>query len=234
MNNESLRVKTIENLRIEMANIFNEFDQPEQGRKMLETLKPYVIDFRNAVIEFEVASCVFSPVDFGSCSYSTNPEKLEQFLKLISFNPFVMWLNEQPDFINAKNYLSNQQLLPIDKKIKSKDDYDCFYMLETILATLIQFSSINEDSLNKSIKNINNKRVLRAAMQNLKEHLDKKMKEDVLRAVLDGRLEVDEAEKVLALFKSQSCVVSDYKINTTDPIEASKIYQKIMTGTYKK
>lgn len=57
----------------------------------------------------------------------------------------------------------------------------------------------------------------------------KKMKEDVLRAVLDGRLEVDEAEKLLTLFKSQSCVASVYKINTTDPVEASKIYQQIMT-----
>jgi hypothetical protein len=63
---------------------------------------------------------------------------------------------------------------------------------------------------------------------------EKKMKKNIFQAVLDGRLEVDEAEKVLALFKSQSCAVSDYKINTTDPIEASKIYQQIMTGTYKK
>jgi hypothetical protein len=60
-----------------------------------------------------------------------------------------------------------------------------------------------------------------------------KMKKNIFRAVLDGRLEVNEAEKILALFKSQSCVVSDYKINTTDPVEASKIYQQIMAGTYK-
>jgi hypothetical protein len=81
MNNESLRVKTIENLRIEMANIFNEFDQPEQGRKMLETLKPYVIDFRNAVIQFEVDSCISSPVDFGSSYYATTPRKIGTIFK---------------------------------------------------------------------------------------------------------------------------------------------------------
>src|SRR6185437_4765179 len=40
---------------------------------------------------------------------------------------------------------------------------------------------------------------------------DKKMKEDVFKAVLDGRLGVDEAEKLLVLFKSQGHVKSNYK-----------------------
>lgn len=59
-----------------------------------------------------------------------------------------------------------------------------------------------------------------------------KMKEDVFKAVLDGRLGIDEAEKLLALFKNQSYAIVEYKIDTIDPIEASKIYQSIMTGNY--
>lgn len=61
---------------------------------------------------------------------------------------------------------------------------------------------------------------------------EEKMKEDVFKAVLDGRLGVDEAEKLLTLFKSYSRKKSDYKLDTMDAIEASKIYQSIMTGTY--
>jgi uncharacterized protein DUF5681 len=62
---------------------------------------------------------------------------------------------------------------------------------------------------------------------------EEKMKEDVFKAVLDGRLGIDEAEKLLTLFKSHFHAKSNYKLDTMDATEASKIYQQIMTGTYR-
>lgn len=62
---------------------------------------------------------------------------------------------------------------------------------------------------------------------------EEKMKIDVFKAILDGRLGIDEAEKLLTLFRNHSLVKPDYKLDTMDAIEASKIYQQIMTGTYR-
>ena|SRR6185437_12034157 len=61
---------------------------------------------------------------------------------------------------------------------------------------------------------------------------EEKMKKDVFNAVLDGRLGIEEAEKLLTLFKSHFHVKPDYKLDAMDVVEASKIYQSIMTGTY--
>jgi len=59
-----------------------------------------------------------------------------------------------------------------------------------------------------------------------------KIKKDLLQAILDGRLGVNEAEKLLNLVKKEANK-TPYKLDTVDAIEASKIYQSIMLGTYK-
>lgn len=61
------------------------------------------------------------------------------------------------------------------------------------------------------------------------------LKRSILMAVTKGQISVSDAEKFMNLIEKHiPCIQSatTYKLNTTDPIEASKIYQSIMTGKY--
>jgi hypothetical protein len=61
-----------------------------------------------------------------------------------------------------------------------------------------------------------------------------KLKDTVLRAALDGQISVDDAEKLTKLINNQNgSTLSQIPLNitTNDPIEASRIYQQIMTRT---
>ena len=58
-----------------------------------------------------------------------------------------------------------------------------------------------------------------------------KLKDDILRAVLDGRISINDAERLGHLVNTQSDEnTAPLSINTTCPIEAAKIYQQIMRG----
>lgn len=58
-----------------------------------------------------------------------------------------------------------------------------------------------------------------------------KLKDDILRAALDGRISIDDAEKLRNIVNEQSGKnPAPLGINTTCPIEAAKIYQQIMQG----
>lgn len=57
-----------------------------------------------------------------------------------------------------------------------------------------------------------------------------KINEEIIRAAFDGRVPLDDAEKLKALITNSNNNSVSLVINTTDPIEASKIYQKIMLG----
>lgn len=58
-----------------------------------------------------------------------------------------------------------------------------------------------------------------------------KLKDDILRAALDGRISIDDAERLGHLVSTQSSEYSaSLSLNTTCPIEAAKIYQQIMRG----
>ncbi|WP_392538587.1 DUF5681 domain-containing protein [Legionella sp. 227] len=58
-----------------------------------------------------------------------------------------------------------------------------------------------------------------------------KMQEDILQAALDGRISIENAERLRSLVDEQAKSVNyDLSINTKCPIEASKIYQQIMRG----
>lgn len=59
-----------------------------------------------------------------------------------------------------------------------------------------------------------------------------KFKAEVLQAMLDGRINVDDAEKLIKLVQEQADSYSRKKPETTklpfDPIEASRMYQQLM------
>ena len=58
-----------------------------------------------------------------------------------------------------------------------------------------------------------------------------KLKDDILRAALDGRISIEDAERLGHLVSKQPDENSaSLSINTTCPIEAAKIYQQIMRG----
>lgn len=60
-----------------------------------------------------------------------------------------------------------------------------------------------------------------------------KLQRDILQAAVEGRISMDDAERLknlIVIAQSKKNVI--LKIDTTDPIEASKIYQSIMTGKY--
>lgn len=58
-----------------------------------------------------------------------------------------------------------------------------------------------------------------------------KLKDDILRAAFDGRISIDDAERLGHLVSTQPDENSiPLSINTTCPIEAAKIYQQIMRG----
>ena len=55
-----------------------------------------------------------------------------------------------------------------------------------------------------------------------------KLKEEILRAALEGRISAQDAEKLSSLINLQPSQTTSLNINTTDPVEASRIYQQIM------
>lgn len=58
-----------------------------------------------------------------------------------------------------------------------------------------------------------------------------KLKDDILRAALEGRINIDEAERLGHLIDERAGRSNaSLSINTTCPIEATKIYQQIMRG----
>lgn len=58
-----------------------------------------------------------------------------------------------------------------------------------------------------------------------------KLKDDILRAALDGRVSIEDAERLRVLIDERvSKNNTSLSINTTCPIEAAKIYQQIMRG----
>jgi len=58
-----------------------------------------------------------------------------------------------------------------------------------------------------------------------------KLKDDILRAAFDGRISIEDAERLGHLVNTQSDEnTAPLSINTICPIEAAKIYQKIMRG----
>jgi hypothetical protein len=60
-----------------------------------------------------------------------------------------------------------------------------------------------------------------------------KLKDDILRAALDGRISIDDAERLRHLVNTQPSENSaSLTLNTTCPIEAAKIYQQIMRGSH--
>ena len=60
-----------------------------------------------------------------------------------------------------------------------------------------------------------------------------KLKDDILRAVLDGRISIEGAERLGHLIDKQTDKSNaPLSINTTCPIEAAKIYQQIMKGSH--
>lgn len=63
-------------------------------------------------------------------------------------------------------------------------------------------------------------------------HSDKViLKEDILKAVFDGRIRIEDAERLNTLLQESSDNNNlSLSINTTDPVEASKIYQQFMMG----
>lgn len=60
-----------------------------------------------------------------------------------------------------------------------------------------------------------------------------KLKDDILRAALDGRISINDAERLTNLINDlngKNISPASLSIITNDPIEASKIYQEIMMG----
>lgn len=58
-----------------------------------------------------------------------------------------------------------------------------------------------------------------------------KLRDNILRAALDGRISIEDAERLGHLVNVQSDEnITPLSINTTCPIEAAKIYQQIMRG----
>lgn len=60
-----------------------------------------------------------------------------------------------------------------------------------------------------------------------------KLNDSILQAVFNGQMSVGDAEKLMLLIKGQLLNDStplNLKITTNDPVEASRIYQKIMMG----
>lgn len=58
-----------------------------------------------------------------------------------------------------------------------------------------------------------------------------KLKDDILRAALDGRISIEDAERLGSLVSNHPDKnITPLSINTTCPIEAAKIYQQIMRG----
>lgn len=58
-----------------------------------------------------------------------------------------------------------------------------------------------------------------------------KLSDDILQAAFDGRISIDDAERLRKLVNDQTGKSAvPLSINTTCPIEAAKIYQKIMRG----
>ena len=63
------------------------------------------------------------------------------------------------------------------------------------------------------------------------------LKKSILFAATQGQMSIPDAEKLMNLIdKHLPCLKSDitYSLDAIDAVEASKIYQSIMTGTYKK
>ncbi len=61
------------------------------------------------------------------------------------------------------------------------------------------------------------------------------LKKSILIAATQGQISISDADKLITLIDKQASSISPeapYSIDTTDPIEASKIYQAIMTGKY--
>lgn len=57
------------------------------------------------------------------------------------------------------------------------------------------------------------------------------LKDEILRAVLDGRLCAADADRVICLISNLHPKASSLSLsNVTDPVEASRIYQSIMNG----
>jgi len=58
-----------------------------------------------------------------------------------------------------------------------------------------------------------------------------KLKDEILRAAFDGRINLEDAERLKKLISDQPTKNASLSITTSDPIEAAKIYQQIMKGT---
>lgn len=59
------------------------------------------------------------------------------------------------------------------------------------------------------------------------------IKAEILQSALEGKGSIDDAERLMSMVDSltkQTNTAINLEINTTDPIEASRIYQQIMRG----
>lgn len=62
-----------------------------------------------------------------------------------------------------------------------------------------------------------------------------RLKRSILIAATQGQISVSDADKLITLVDKQAASIAPrapYSLNTTDPVEASKVYQSIMTGKY--
>lgn len=55
-----------------------------------------------------------------------------------------------------------------------------------------------------------------------------KLMDEILRAAFDGRISIEDAERLKRLITDQSSNNASLTITTSDPVEASRIYQRIM------
>ena len=55
-----------------------------------------------------------------------------------------------------------------------------------------------------------------------------RLMDEILRAAFDGRISIEDAERLKRLITDQPSNNASLTITTNDPVEASKIYQRIM------
>jgi hypothetical protein len=203
----------IKSLRNEMALINKEFKQPELGKIMLETLKPYALDFRELVESFKARMSAHSGVTIDS---SARKKEFEIFLKQeIGSNPYFIWINEQPSFREAKNIMTEQGLLPFDNNIKSMNEFYHFYLLEGILSVVIDCAS-DEKALS-NVKNTKKRREVLKLITKLSELLDSPIPsffmERTLKHILD--LILEDERYFIASGKNHPDLMREFLANTT-------------------
>ncbi|MES2204778.1 MAG: DUF5681 domain-containing protein [Pseudomonadota bacterium] len=55
-----------------------------------------------------------------------------------------------------------------------------------------------------------------------------KLNDEIMQAVLDGRLNIDEADRLKKFITEQPNIAAPLKLTVTDPIEAMRAYERIM------